>query len=75
MAQEHDAANAQRKTHNPHAINHEDENAYTSELDDMPVMMAIHGGAYFFGSINTHRYVYWRLVRRSFPSSLPNDYL
>jgi acetyl esterase/lipase len=29
----------------------------------MPVMLAIHGGGYFFGSINTHRYVYWRLVR------------
>ncbi|BGP52936.1 hypothetical protein JCM8202v2_000493 [Rhodotorula sphaerocarpa] len=43
----------------------EGEDAYTSDLDDMPVMLAIHGGAYLLGSINTHRYVYWRLARKT----------
>ncbi|GAA5850059.1 hypothetical protein JCM8547_000999 [Rhodosporidiobolus lusitaniae] len=68
---QHEAADAQRKTHNSDDINdaashaHHEDDTYTSELDDMPVMMAIHGGAYFFGSINTHRYVYWRLARKT----------
>lgn len=43
----------------------EGEDAYTSDLDEMPVTLAIHGGAYLLGSINTHRYVYWRLARKT----------
>ncbi|KPV78435.1 uncharacterized protein RHOBADRAFT_10908, partial [Rhodotorula graminis WP1] len=31
----------------------------------MPVTLAIHGGAHFFGSTNTHRYWYWRLARKT----------
>ncbi|BGP04824.1 hypothetical protein JCM10049v2_000626 [Rhodotorula toruloides] len=46
------------------SCHHEDDD-YTAELDDMPVMLAIHGGGYFFGSINTHRYIYWRLARKT----------
>lgn len=44
---------------------HHEEEDYTAELDDMPVILAIHGGGYFFGSINTHRYIYWRLARKT----------
>ncbi|GAA5875983.1 hypothetical protein JCM16303_006982 [Sporobolomyces ruberrimus] len=42
---------------------HEDE-AYSPELDDMPLCLYLWGGAYFFGSINTHRYVMWRIARK-----------
>ncbi|BGP12779.1 hypothetical protein JCM10213_007293 [Rhodosporidiobolus nylandii] len=44
---------------------HQEDSKYTSDMDDMPVVLAIHGGGYFFGSINTHRYVYWRLARKT----------
>lgn len=27
--------------------------------------LAIHGGGGFFGSINSHRYIYWRLARKT----------
>ncbi|GJN91644.1 hypothetical protein Rhopal_004667-T1 [Rhodotorula paludigena] len=65
------AAEAQHEVHGGETYNdaasafhHEDE-SYTSELDDMPVVLAIHGGAHFFGSTNTHRYWYWRLARKT----------
>ncbi|GAA6047205.1 hypothetical protein JCM3770_006950 [Rhodotorula araucariae] len=47
------------------STHHHEEDAWTSELDDMPVTFAIHGGAHFFGSTNTHRYWYWRLARKT----------
>ncbi|GAA6001830.1 hypothetical protein JCM10207_002339 [Rhodosporidiobolus poonsookiae] len=65
-----EAAHAQRHAHRPEDIDdptahcHREDDQYTSDMDEMPVIMAIHGGAYFFGSINTHRYVYWRLARK-----------
>lgn len=39
--------------------------AYTPELDAMRCILFIHGGAYFFGSINTHRHAIWRLARKT----------
>ncbi|GAA5922423.1 uncharacterized protein JCM15063_003299 [Sporobolomyces koalae] len=42
---------------------HEDEQ-YSADLDDMPLCLYLWGGAYFFGSINTHRYVMWRIARK-----------
>ncbi|GAA6058704.1 hypothetical protein JCM10212_003392 [Sporobolomyces blumeae] len=42
---------------------HEDDD-YSPELDDMPLCLYLWGGAYFFGSINTHRYVMWRIARK-----------
>jgi hypothetical protein len=42
---------------------HEDD-SYSSELDDLPLCLYLWGGAYFFGSINTHRYVMWRIARK-----------
>ncbi|GAA5980302.1 hypothetical protein JCM10908_001605 [Rhodotorula pacifica] len=68
---EAEAANAQRQTHGGERFDtmpddyREGEDAYTSDLDDMPVTLAIHGGAYLLGSINTHRYVYWRIARKT----------
>ncbi|GAA5980276.1 hypothetical protein JCM11641_005526 [Rhodosporidiobolus odoratus] len=65
---------AAREQRNVHSLEDLDEtasqfrredDAYTSDMDDMPVILAIHGGGYFFGSINTHRYVYWRLARKT----------
>ncbi|GAA5926587.1 hypothetical protein JCM3775_001058 [Rhodotorula graminis] len=65
------AASSQRQAHGGEAFldrtathHHEEEN-WTSDLDDMPVTLAIHGGAHFFGSTNTHRYWYWRLARKT----------
>ncbi|GAA5859683.1 hypothetical protein JCM1840_006408 [Sporobolomyces johnsonii] len=37
---------------------------YSSELDDMPVCLYLFGGGYFFGSVNTHRYILWRIARK-----------
>lgn len=68
---EAEAADAQRQTHGGERFDEtpedyrEGEDAYTSDLDDMPVTLAIHGGAYLLGSINTHRYVYWRIARKT----------
>lgn len=39
--------------------------AYSSELDAIRCILFIHGGAYFFGSINTHRHAIWRLARKT----------
>ncbi|GAA5832209.1 hypothetical protein JCM11251_004280 [Rhodosporidiobolus azoricus] len=69
--QQRKAAAGQRQVHDSADLNdaashcHQEDDTYTSELDDMPVILAIHGGGYFFGSINTHRYVYWRLARKT----------
>ncbi|BGP44828.1 hypothetical protein JCM10450v2_000643 [Rhodotorula kratochvilovae] len=65
------AASAQRRTHGGEnylertSTHHHEEDAWTPDLDDMPVTLAIHGGAHFFGSTNTHRYWYWRLARKT----------
>ncbi|POW15673.1 hypothetical protein PSTT_01904 [Puccinia striiformis] len=37
---------------------------YEDDLDKMPCMLYIHGGAYYFGSVNTHRYCIWRYARK-----------
>ncbi|GAA6018146.1 hypothetical protein JCM11491_003334 [Sporobolomyces phaffii] len=42
---------------------HEDD-SYSPELDEMPLCLYLWGGAYFFGSLNTHRYVMWRIARK-----------
>ncbi|GAA5979277.1 hypothetical protein JCM5350_006951 [Sporobolomyces pararoseus] len=42
---------------------HEDD-SYSPELDELPLCLYLWGGAYFFGSINTHRYVMWRIARK-----------
>ncbi|EGG04483.1 arylacetamide deacetylase [Melampsora larici-populina 98AG31] len=41
------------------------ENAtYEEDMDTMRCMLYIHGGAYYFGSVNTHRYSIWRYARK-----------
>lgn len=51
--------------------------AYVSFLDSS-TMLYFHGGAYFFGSLNTHRYAIWRFARkaghRAFGESLPRSF-
>lgn len=49
-----------------HTSNHEQlpSDSYEDDLDKMPCMLYIHGGAYYFGSINTHRYTIWRYARK-----------
>jgi len=42
----------------------EAEDAYSEDLDEMRCLLYIHGGAYFWGSTNSHRYVIWRLARK-----------
>ncbi|MBW0469178.1 hypothetical protein O181_008893 [Austropuccinia psidii MF-1] len=37
---------------------------YEDDLDKMPCMLYIHGGAYYFGSVNTHRHTIWRYARK-----------
>ncbi|KAL8280896.1 hypothetical protein RQP46_006575 [Phenoliferia psychrophenolica] len=43
---------------------HPNEEHYSAEMDEMRCLLYIHGGAYFFGSINTHRYSIWRYARK-----------
>lgn len=42
----------------------EGDETYTEEMDEMRCLLYIHGGAYFFGSPNTHRYSIWRYARK-----------
>jgi len=71
LESERRAASSQRQAHGGEAFldrtatHHHEEDNWTSDLDDMPVTLAIHGGAHFFGSTNTHRYWYWRLARKT----------
>ncbi|KAH9819458.1 arylacetamide deacetylase [Melampsora americana] len=37
---------------------------YEEDMDTMRCMLYIHGGAYYFGSTNTHRYSIWRYARK-----------
>ena len=67
---EAEAADAQRQTHGGERFDEtpddyrEGEDAYTSDLDDMPVTLAIHGGAYLLGSITPQRQVFWGIARK-----------
>ncbi|KAM0793477.1 hypothetical protein ACM66B_000919 [Microbotryomycetes sp. NB124-2] len=37
---------------------------YDEEMDNSRVLLYVHGGAMWFGSINTHRYQIWRYARK-----------
>ncbi|ORY26314.1 hypothetical protein BCR39DRAFT_541265 [Naematelia encephala] len=37
---------------------------FRREMDELRCMLYIHGGAYYWGSINTHRYTIWRYARK-----------
>ncbi|WVR06766.1 hypothetical protein IAU60_003801 [Kwoniella sp. DSM 27419] len=37
---------------------------FRPEMDRLRCMLYIHGGAYYWGSINTHRYTIWRYARK-----------
>ncbi|ORX35612.1 hypothetical protein BD324DRAFT_652162 [Kockovaella imperatae] len=37
---------------------------FRKEMDELRCMLYIHGGAYYWGSINTHRYTIWRYARK-----------
>ncbi|WRT66661.1 uncharacterized protein IL334_003621 [Kwoniella shivajii] len=46
-------------------IDSEDEDGeFRPEMDRLRCMLYIHGGAYYWGSINTHRYTIWRYARK-----------
>ncbi|WVN87708.1 uncharacterized protein L203_102896 [Cryptococcus depauperatus CBS 7841] len=45
------------------AEEHKDDN-FRPEMDRLRCMLYIHGGAYYWGSINTHRYTIWRHARK-----------
>lgn len=64
-AREHEAKRTAKADKDSHSkTDQEPSDDYSADLDDMPCMLFIHGGAYFFGSINTHRYMIWRLARK-----------
>lgn len=42
----------------------EEDATYSEDLDEMRCVLFIHGGAYFFGSINTHRHALIRISRK-----------
>ncbi|WVQ99705.1 hypothetical protein IAU59_006846 [Kwoniella sp. CBS 9459] len=42
----------------------EEESEFRPEMDRLRCMLYIHGGAYYWGSINTHRYTIWRYARK-----------
>ncbi|EIW66003.1 hypothetical protein TREMEDRAFT_20822, partial [Tremella mesenterica DSM 1558] len=37
---------------------------FRKEMDELRCMLYIHGGAYYWGSINTYRYTIWRYARK-----------
>ncbi|WVQ79674.1 hypothetical protein IAT38_001774 [Cryptococcus sp. DSM 104549] len=41
-----------------------DDGEFRPEMDRLRCMLYIHGGAYYWGSINTHRYTIWRHARK-----------
>ncbi|WVQ77836.1 hypothetical protein IAR50_007531 [Cryptococcus sp. DSM 104548] len=41
-----------------------EEDDFRPEMDRLRCMLYIHGGAYYWGSINTHRYTIWRHARK-----------
>ncbi|WWC89008.1 uncharacterized protein L201_003925 [Kwoniella dendrophila CBS 6074] len=45
-------------------LEEEEENEFRPEMDRLRCMLYIHGGAYYWGSINTHRYTIWRYARK-----------
>nr|XP_019046586.1 hypothetical protein I302_05336 [Kwoniella bestiolae CBS 10118]OCF25516.1 hypothetical protein I302_05336 [Kwoniella bestiolae CBS 10118] len=45
-------------------VNEEEEGEFRPEMDRLRCMLYIHGGAYYWGSINTHRYTIWRYARK-----------
>ncbi|KAI0031668.1 hypothetical protein K488DRAFT_51609 [Vararia minispora EC-137] len=45
--------------------NKQDNDSLIAQMDDLePVMLYVHGGGYFFGSINTHRYQIIRYAKK-----------
>ncbi|GAA93508.1 uncharacterized protein L969DRAFT_51797 [Mixia osmundae IAM 14324] len=46
------------------SVKGEDEGEYTSDLDDQPTLLYLHGGAYFLCSVDTHKYLIWRMARK-----------
>nr|XP_018262748.1 uncharacterized protein I303_04228 [Kwoniella dejecticola CBS 10117]OBR84906.1 hypothetical protein I303_04228 [Kwoniella dejecticola CBS 10117] len=42
----------------------DDDGEFRPEMDRLRCMLYIHGGAYYWGSINTHRYTIWRYARK-----------
>ena len=40
------------------------EDDYTAELDDQRCLYYIHGGGFYFGSIDIYRYTIWRYARK-----------
>ncbi|WOO81222.1 AB hydrolase superfamily protein [Vanrija pseudolonga] len=41
-----------------------DDDEFLPEMDRLRCILYIHGGAYYWGSINTHRYSIWRYARK-----------
>ncbi|WVF71169.1 hypothetical protein IAT40_005967 [Kwoniella sp. CBS 6097] len=41
-----------------------EDSEFRPEMDRLRCMLYIHGGAYYWGSINTHRYTIWRYARK-----------
>lgn len=42
----------------------EADDEYTARLDDQRCMFYVHGGGYYFGSIDVYRYTLWRYARK-----------
>ncbi|KAL1411376.1 hypothetical protein Q8F55_002332 [Vanrija albida] len=42
----------------------QDDDEFLPEMDRLRCLLYIHGGAYYWGSINTHRYSIWRYARK-----------
>lgn len=53
-----------RKGKKKEAEGEPEDNEFLPEMDRLRCMLYIHGGAYYWGSINTHRYTIWRHARK-----------
>ncbi|WVQ67321.1 uncharacterized protein L199_005517 [Kwoniella botswanensis] len=55
----------EKKQRAEHGVREEEEEGeFRPEMDRLRCMLYIHGGAYYWGSINTHRYTIWRYARK-----------
>ena len=54
-----------RKEHEDHAnMDARNQDEYTSNLDSQRCIYYVHGGGYYFGSIDIYRYTIWRYARK-----------
>ncbi|WVQ86452.1 hypothetical protein IAS59_000164 [Cryptococcus gattii] len=64
VVEEEKRENEKRNGKKKEAEGEPEDDDFLPEMDRLRCMLYIHGGAYYWGSINTHRYTIWRHARK-----------